>query len=209
MIHWRTTGLVVLLFVALADCTREEAPVVPATPTQVPLAAVPALATAPPREGLPRVVGAVKLGMGRPDVEGQLGGLDCHPTPDGLDVCRPKDAARGEGGLEVYFYHDAVISLAYEIPLPRDVFGHLEALSQRYGNPSLKGLTERDRTGRLHEVYGWRDTDSLYSIRFVYEESETQPRRLAGATVTLWDRAAYAAWEKDTERRNAAPRAAT
>jgi hypothetical protein len=165
--------------------------------------APPVTAAAPGKfQALPRAVGEVALGMARSEVESNVGRLSCHENAEGFDVCRPTDPARGERGLEVFLYHDKVISLAREIPPPEDVWSHLEELNGRYGKPSLNGLTERDRSGRLHEVYGWRDGSSLYSVRFIWQESVTQPRRLIGTAVTLWDRQAYAAWEKDAERRS-------
>jgi len=154
----------------------------------------------PATEALPRTVGAVGLRMSRTAVEGALGPLTCHDSPDGFEVCRATDPNRGESTLELFFVHGEVVSLAYEIPAPADVLSHLESLTKRHGKPSLSGLTERDRDGRLHETYGWKDDKSLYSIRFVWHEEPSKPRRLGGTVVTLWDREAYGAWERSRVR---------
>jgi hypothetical protein len=163
-------------------------------------AATPAATTPGALEALPRAVGTVALKMTRHEVESQLGSLACHHNAEGFQVCRAADPKRGEPGLEVFLYRSQVISLAHEVPSPKEVWSYIETLTARYGKPVLNGMTERDRSGRLHEVYGWRDRHSLYSVRFVWQEAPT--RNLNGAAITLWDREAYGAWEKDSARRS-------
>jgi hypothetical protein len=152
---------------------------------------------------LPRTVDTLALSMSRAKVVSQIGELSCHVTDDGVEVCKPKDAARGRAELEVFFFRDAVVSLAYEVPPPPEVLSHLEALIHEYGKPSLNGMTQRDVRNRLHEIYGWRDTQTIYSTRFVWTESPP-PRHVVTTVVTIWDRAAYAAWEDEKARRAAA-----
>jgi hypothetical protein len=140
------------------------------------------------------MVDTVALSMSRAAVEAQVGALDCHDTTDGVHVCRPRQVAAGSKPLDIFFFHNVVVSIAHEIPPPAEVWSHLERLIHQYGAPSLNGMTQRDGGGRLHEIYGWRDTRSLYSVRFVWEEMPQ--RRVVGAVLTLWDRAAYSEWEQ-------------
>lgn len=197
----------IALWVAVAGggCTGEEQ----ATPPNVspPAVAEPELVPAPGSNAgkspaLPRAVGEVALRMKRSEVLDRIGDLSCYESIQGFEVCRPVDRTRGERGLEVFLYRDEVISLAYEVRAPKEVWTYLEELNGRYGKPSLNGLTERDRNGRLHELYGWRDGSSLYSVRFIWQESANQARRLIGTSITLWDRQGYAAWERETEQRS-------
>lgn len=199
-------GFGVVLSVGAFGCDATES-VVPGTQSS-PQAAI-AATTAPTAEptqvvaALPRAVDALKLSMSRAAVEEKVGALDCHESDDAVQVCRPNDAARGRKELEIYLFKDAVVSLAYEIPPPPEVANHLEALIHEYGKPSLNGMTQRDVRNRLHEIYGWRDLQTIYSTRFVWEESPP-PRHVVATVVTVWDRAAYAAWEDHKARRPAA-----
>jgi hypothetical protein len=195
----RVLGLALLT--VLAGCESTES-VVPgaAQPPQVAVAT--AVSTPEPTQivaALPRTVDSLALSMSRTAVEAQIGALDCHDSDDDVHVCRPQDAARGRQELEIYFFRDTVVSIAYEIPPPAEVWSHLEALTHQYGNPSLNGMTQRDVRNRLHEIYGWRDLQTIYSTRFVWAESPP-PRHVVGTVVTIWDRAAYAAWEDEKAR---------
>jgi hypothetical protein len=197
------------LLTLLAGCDSTES-VVPgsAPPPQVAVAtAVPTVVPTQVVASLPRSVDSLALSMSRAAVEAQLGALDCHDSDDGVHVCRPQDAARARKELEVYFFRDTVVSIAYEIPPPAEVWAHLETLTQQYGKPSLNGMTQRDVRNRLHEIYGWRDTQTIYSTRFVWAESPP-PRHVVGTVITLWDRAAYSAWEDDKARHPPAAEAA-
>ncbi len=189
---------------ATAACgQRTQAP--PPTPTAVPeMAAAP---SPPPTQKepdpLPRTVGDIALGMPRAAVEQRLGKLTCHENPNGFDVCGAAANAEAQRQkLEIFFFRGAVVSLAHELPTTGDVWSQLAPLLTRYGNPSLNGLRERDRDGRLHEVYGWKDKETLYSIRFVWKEESDRERQLVGTTVTLWDRQGYADWENDPNRKD-------
>jgi len=202
-----TAGPAFALWAILASdgCSRDEPPTPAVVSTPMPPASTAAPSPSPQLaiEGLPRSVGSVSLRMARGEVEGHLGTLTCHDNTEGFRVCHPEDPKRAESGLEIFLYHDQVVSLAYEVPPPNEVGSYLETFTARYGKPALNGLTEHDRSGRLHEVYGWRDTQSLYSVRFIWQESPT--RHLSGAAITLWDREAYAAWEKDSGRARSGP----
>jgi hypothetical protein len=96
-----------------------------------------------------------------------------------------------------------VISLSYEGPAPSNAWDALNQLIDRYGRPALSGMRERDKTGRLHEIYGWKDEQSLYSVRFVWRETESQDRELVGTVVALWDRKGYQLWESETQQHSA------
>lgn len=201
-------GLALPLLIASA-CESTDS-VVPGAAAPPKVAVATAIPTAEPTQvvaALPRTVDTLSLSMSRSAVEAQIGALDCHDSDDSVEVCRPQDAARGRTQLEVFFFRNAVVSLAYEIPPPPEVWSHLEALTHQYGKPSLNGMTQRDVRNRLHEIYGWRDTQTIYSTRFVWAESPP-PRHVVGTVVTIWDRAAYAAWEDEKARRPAAPEAA-
>jgi hypothetical protein len=197
-------GVALSLALQAAACHDAEPPPAPTPTAAAVAAAAPTAAPTAVREALPRAVGAVTLRMARAQVEQHVGALACRNHPDGFEVCTVKDSARAAPELEVFFHHREVISLAYTTPAAEEVWTQLEALTKRYGTPSLKGLTERDRSGRLHEIYGWRDPQSLYSVRFIWQDDPAQPRRLLATGVTLWDREAYAAWEAERARASAA-----
>jgi len=172
------------------------APALPEAPSPLP--------TPQETEPLPRALDDIALGMPRPAVEQHLGALTCHTNADGLDVCQ---AAAGEAGkLNIFFHRGAVVSLARDVPGTGDAWSQLESLMSQYGNPALNGLRERDRDGRLHEVYGWKDRETLYSVRFVWKEDADAGRRLVGTTVTLWDRKGYADWESDPTHQQPPPK---
>lgn len=198
-------GLAVVLVALVTGCDSNES-VVPVAQQPVQQAAV---ATAAPTlvptkvvAALPRAVDTVTLSMARSAVEAQIGTLECHDSDDGVEVCRPKDKTRGRSELEVFFYRNAVVSIAYEVPPPPELWSHLEALNNQYGKPSLNGMTQRDVRNRLHEIYGWRDNQTIYSTRFVWAESPP-PRHVVTTVITIWDRAAYAAWEDEKARKPA------
>lgn len=198
-------GFFGLLLLTLCACDSDESIVPVARPPVQQAAVATAVPTVIPTKvvaALPRAVDTVTLSMPRGAVEQQIGALECHNSDDGVEVCRPKDASRGRSELEVFFYRDAVVSIAYEIPPPPELWSHLEALNNQYGKPSLNGMTQRDVRNRLHEIYGWRDAQTIYSTRFVWAEAPP-PRHVVTTVITIWDRAAYAAWEDEKARKPA------
>lgn len=148
-----------------------------------------------PRQPLPRTLGGVALGTARSDLEFRWGGLACHPGARELDVCR---LSRG-GDPEIYLFRDRVVSLAQQLPVPTEPLKLLDSFVRRHGVPTLKGHTERDRMGRLHEIFGWKDAETLEALRFVWapEPPEGGGRRLQSVILTVWDRAAYTRWERE------------
>lgn len=169
----------------------------PALFAAAPTIAEPTLAAAPTPaslEPLPRNIADVELGMSRADVQKALGELDCHANPAGFEVCRETTRRTG---VEIYFHHERVLSISSNAEPPEDVWSYLERLMARYGQPSLKGLADRDQEGRLHEIYGWKDERTLLSVRFVWVEEAPNPRQLTATALTVWDRKAYDAWEKE------------
>jgi hypothetical protein len=167
---------------------------VPATPTP---AAQAAAKPSAPREVLPRAVAAVDLGMSQAEAQLKLGTLRCHEGDGGLKVCAAEREPIGlVHHLEIYLYGDRVISLAYEIDIPPNAWNFIDRQIERYGNPSLSGQRTRDKVGRDHEVFGWKDDSSLYSVRLVWGIDVGGSRRLLGTNIALWDRPAYQAWEE-------------
>lgn len=166
--------------------------------------------TAPPQvtpavpiahEALPRTVAGITLGMSRAVAEGTLGHLTCHPGKAGCEVCDPDKEQGGDiHHIELYMHHDQVISVSYEEPPPANAWDALNQLIDRYGNPSLSGVRQRDETGRLHEIYGWKDDQSLYSVRFLWRDKEAESRELIGTVIALWDRKGYQLWESETQK---------
>ena len=174
-------------------------------PTLAPAAPTPAL-TPPAHEPLPRTVADVSLGMPRAEVERLLGELNCNQKPAGYMVCTGhKDTGQDVSSLEVFFYHDLVLSLSYAAPAPGDAWSYLDSFVTTYGEPSLKDMAQHDSNGRLHEIYGWKDDATIYSLRFIWVEEAPNPRQLSGVAITLWDRAAYFEWEKDPARLQTTP----
>ena len=196
-------GIGSLLLLPACDSKDSVVPTGQSAQQLVVATAVPTVAPTQVIAALPRTVDTLALSMSRSAVEAQIGALECHDSDDGVEVCRPKDTSRGRSELELFFYREAVVSIAYEIPPPPEVWSHLEALNQEYGKPSLNGMTQRDVRNRLHEIYGWRDPQTIYSTRFVWAESPP-PRHVVTTVVTIWDRAAYAAWEDEKARKPAA-----
>ncbi len=173
-----------------------------------PAAPPPAITPAAPvaHEALPRSVGSITLGMARAAAESTLGHLSCHTAKSGCDVCKPDAEQGGEvRHLELYIHHDHVISVSYEGPAPANAWDALNQLIDRYGSPSLSGMRERDQSGRLHEIYGWKDTQSLYSVRFMWREAEAEGRELVGTVTALWDRKGYQQWEAEAQPRGQPP----
>jgi hypothetical protein len=151
-------------------------------------------------EALPRSVAGITLGMTRAAAETKLGHLTCHPGKAGCEVCDPdRDPGAEMHHLQLYLHHDQVISVSYEEPPPADASEALNQLIYRYGSPSLSGIRERDQAGRLHEIYGWKDDQSLYSVRFMWRDPETEGRELLGTATALWDRKGYQLWESETQ----------
>lgn len=170
----------------------------------------PPTATAPPKTtessaaahaALPRRIAGVSLGMNQADVEQRLGSLRCRERGAELHVCETDhEQIESVRHLEVYIHHNRVISLAYEIDAPADAWSYLDSQIALYGKPSLTNQRSRDQVGHDHEIFGWRDDASLYSVRFVWGGEEGGERRLVGTAISLWDRAAYQTWEDEAER---------
>jgi hypothetical protein len=148
---------------------------------------------------------ATGAAMSRGAVDAARGRLTCHPGKAGCEVCDPEK--QEEGGdirhLQVYLNHDQVISVSYEGPAPANAFDALNQLMDRYGSPALSGVRERDQSGRLHEIYGWKDEQSLYSVRFMWRDAEAEGRELLGTATALWDRKGYQLWESETQHPSA------
>jgi len=199
------TLFVTWVLAACGDQDRDDTPPLAARifaepPTLPPAPATPA-ATPGPAEPLPRTVAEVSLGMTQPEVEEVLGKLQCSDRPAGYTLCTTTGNTGEEvGDLEIYFYRDLVLSLAYLPRPPADSSAYLATLVGRYGEPSLNGLAQQDERGRLHEIYGWKDDATIYSVRFIWVEKAPEPRRLSSMVVTLWDRDAYFDWEEDPAR---------
>jgi hypothetical protein len=193
--------LTLVLAVLCASCERSE------TPAHQPPAAGQAAAPASPtvvHDALPRSVAGVTLGMSLSEVEGKLGVLTCHDNPGGFRVCATgAEPIDDVSHLELYLHHDQVISLSYEGQRPTNVWDYLDRLKERYGRPALTGIRERDKTGRLHELYGWKDDTSLYSVRLIWHDAESGARDLAGLSISLWDRKAYQQWEAEVQQHKA------
>jgi hypothetical protein len=174
-------------------------------PTLAPAAPTPVLSPVA-HEPLPRKVADVALGMPHSEVEHILGQLDCSQRAVGYEVCTgQKDTGQDVSSLEVFFYHGLVFSLSYAAPNPPDAWSYLNSVVTTYGEPSLKGLAQQDSKGRLHEIYGWKDDATIYSVRFIWVEEAPNPRQLSSVAITLWDRAAYFDWEKDPARLQTTP----
>ncbi len=147
--------------------------------------------------------------MERAEAEGKLGTLTCHDNKAGYQVCNgTKEQIEDARHIELYVHHDHIISVSYEGPAPANAWDALNQLIDRYGRPTLSGMRERDKSGRLHEIYGWKDEQSLYSVRFVWHDTESQDRELVGTSIALWDRKGYQQWEAESQQRGV-PTAAT
>ena len=160
-----------------------------------------AAATPVTHDALPRSVAGITLGMSRAAAEGKVGHLTCHPGKSGCEVCDPEREQGGEiRHLQLYLHHDQVISVSYEGAAPANVWDTLSQLIDRYGTPALSGVRERDQTGRLHEIYGWKDDQSFYSVRFMWKDAPAEDRELLGTATALWDRKGYLLWESETQQ---------
>lgn len=181
------------------------APEAAAAPENRAPAAQPASA---PREPLPREAGGLSLGITQEDAAAKLGKLDCHENPQGFRVCVPTAAPPGAPSkLEVYVVHDRIVSLSYESDIGPNVWDFLNGLITRYGAPSLNGTNERDKQGRTHEIYGWKDDQSIYSVRFIWQGDEGS-RQLSSTAIALWDRKVFQQWEDEKKAERAQPPAA-
>ena len=193
-----------LLLLGCCGCHSSE------SPSQQPVAAdhvaessAAATPTSTPHEALPRSVAGITLGMSATEAEGKLGKLICHANRAGYQVCNgTKQPSEEFHNLQLYLVHDRVVSVSYESPAPASMWDALNALIDRYGRPSLSGLRERDKTGRLHEIYGWKDDNSLYSVRFMWREAANAEPELLGTVIALWDRKGYQQWEAEAKQRN-------
>ncbi|MBI4516997.1 MAG: hypothetical protein HY699_14405 [Deltaproteobacteria bacterium] len=193
-----------MLLAALVAACEQSPPPAPTTavapaPAQSP---PPAAAPAPPQpapEALPREVAGIVLGAGLAEVRTKLGALACRDNPQGFSVCTPKTPpAEAPNKLEVYLFHERVVSLAYDREVGANVWDFLNDLNTRYGPPSLNGQRETDKQGRTHEIYGWKDQQSIHSVRFVWQGEEAT-RQLSTTTITLWDRQGYHDWESERQ----------
>lgn len=187
----------------LVACHNAEPPATKSAPGQQ--AAAPSAVTqtpqaAAPHEALPRAVAGVALGMTVSQAQEKIGEMKCHTNEGRFQVC---DAVADQIGdvhkLEIYLHHDHVISVSYESAAPSTPWEALNGLIERYGRPSLSGRRERDKTGRLHEIYGWKDDASLYSVRFMWKDAEAEKPELVGTAVALWDRKGYQQWEAESK----------
>ncbi|HUI24878.1 MAG TPA: hypothetical protein VL403_02245 [Candidatus Kryptonia bacterium] len=202
---------IVVVAAALAGC-EQSPPSQPSPPAphvaaaqpsrQAPIAAPsPAVALEP----LPRDVGGVSLGITFAEAGGKLGKLECHDNPQGFRVCTPTAAPAGSPSkLEVYLVHDRVVSLAYERDIGPNVWDFLNGMIARYGSPSLNGANEHDKQGRTHEIYGWKDDKSIYSVRFIWQ-GEEGARQLSTTAIALWDREVFQQWEEERRREQRQP----
>jgi len=192
-----------LLLLLCCGCHSSEPPTQPPASLEQAVP-VPPSDTAPVEarrhEALPRAVAGITLGMNVTDAERALGHLECHDTKGGVRVCRGEKRDVDEAhALQLYIAHDRVISVSYESPPPANVWDALNGLIDRFGRPSLSGVRERDTNGRVHEIYGWKDEESLYSVRFMWKERDTGSPELMGTAVALWDRKGYQQWEAETQ----------
>jgi hypothetical protein len=204
LVH-RARGLVcALLLLWCGACHNSEPPSQqPVPPDRAPESPATAAPTTMQREALPRSVAGITLGMSATEAEGQLGPLTCHAKRAGYKVCSgTKQPSPEFGNLQLYLVHDRVVSVSYETPAPASMWDALNGLIDRYGRPSLSGLRERDTSGRVHEIYGWKDDNSLYSVRFMWRLAENAEPELLGTAITLWDRKAYQQWEAEAKQRN-------
>lgn len=193
--------IVALIFVVCCGCHGEGSPAPVATPAEHAAAAASTPQVSPHYEALPRAVAGVSLGVSRTDAEAALGPLSCRDTPAGYQLCTSaQEHIDDVTHLELYIHHQRVISLSYEGATPADAWALLDRLTERYGRPSLSGVRKRDQKGRLHEVYGWKDEQSLYSVRFIWQETESGTRDLVGTAISLWDRKGYQQWEAETQQ---------
>ena len=141
---------------------------------------------------LPQQVGGIALAAERAAVEARLGPLRCRSSRAGFLVCTVENADKKPAPqLELFVYEDHIVSMSYAEKRPDNAWQLLDSMIQKYGPPALTGLRERDQQGRTHEVFGWKDEKTIYSLRFVSDESS----RLSAAISTLWDRDKYRHWE--------------
>ena len=195
-----------LLLMGCWGCHSSEPPSQQPAPADRVAAASPAATpTSTQRQALPRSVGDITLGMSAIDAEGKLGKLVCHTHRAGYQVCSGTNPpSKDLRNLQLYIVHDYVVSVSYEGATAANVRETVNGLIERYGHPSLSGLRERDKTGRLHEIYGWKDDNSLYSVRFMWREAENAEPELIGTVIALWDRKGYQQWEAEAKQRNRA-----
>lgn len=206
--HQRDGFAVAALLLISVGCHRSAAPGPDPTPSETAAGSAPT-GTAPVtshNEPLPRSVAGVTLGMRAADAEAALGKLVCHANRAGFQVCngsrQPNEQLRN---LQVYLVHDGVVSVSYETAAPGNVWDTLNPLIERYGRPTLSGLRERDTNGRVHEIYGWKDESSLYSVRFMWRDAEGAPPELVGTAIALWDRKGYQQWEAEAKPHSGEP----
>jgi len=200
---WLVVGVTVVSL-ALGSCERGDHGSAPPTPTAGIFAAPPTASRAistpsierQAREALPRSVSDVALGMSHAEIQQSLGKLTCEDKPAGHELCTgTHNTGTTARNLEVFFYQKRVFSLSYEAATPDNIWSYLDSRMAAYGEPVLKGLTERDRQGRLHEIYGWKDEATIYSVRFIWEDEEEDQRSLSTVAIAIWDREAYLEWE--------------
>jgi hypothetical protein len=189
-----------VLAVALAACGQSQSPPPRSTPTVARAAPTSPPASPEARALLPRDVAGVELGTSIAAAQSKLGALDCHDNPQGFRVCVPKTPpADAPNKLEVYLVHDTVVSLSYHSDIGTNVWDFLNGLMKRYGHPSVNGIHEKDKQGRVHEIYGWKDDRTLFSVRFIWS-GEGADRKLTSTAITSWDRKSYNEWEAERKQ---------
>jgi len=193
-----------LLLMGCWGCHSGESPSEqPAPGDRAAVSAAAVTPTATHHEALPRSVGDITLGMSATDAEGKLGKMVCHTHRAGFQVCSGTNPpSKDLRNLQLYIVHDYVVSVSYESLAPASMRETVNGLIERYGHPSLSGLRERDKSGRLHEIYGWKDDNSLYSVRFMWRKAAKAEPELLGTVIALWDRKGYQQWEAEAKQRN-------
>jgi hypothetical protein len=200
----RARGLLcAVLLVGCCACRSSESPAQQSAATgQTAESSTSATPTSTQHEALPRTVAGITLGMSAAEAEGRLGKLICHANRAGFQVCNgTKQPSEEFHNLQLYLVHDRVVSVSYESPAPASMWDTLNGLIDRYGRPSLSSLRERDKTGRVHEIYGWKDDNSFYSVRFMWRQGANAEPELVGTVIALWDRQSYQQWEAESKQR--------
>jgi len=208
--HVASRACAVALALLCWACRREEPASPAASSSQMapgtPAPAAPLAPTAPGHEPLQTALGALTLGMTTANAEAKVGPLRCRQSKELYRICSPGSAVAADASqVELYLFHDHVIAITFERPDVRSAWEFLDRCIERYGRPTLSGVNERDRSARLHEIYGWKDETTLYSVRFVWVDAPTGARELVTTVIALWDREAYQEWEAERQPQRPAP----
>jgi hypothetical protein len=200
---------------SLTGCHQEETTLPPPVPTAAesrdearrpPGVTEPGAAAPVAQEPLPRNVAGVALGMSVEQARSIVGELTCRETKAGFQACIPTEDPPGNArNIELYLNQGRVISVSYERGEGGNAWDLLDDLVKRYGRPTLNGTRERDKMGRMHEIYGWKDDTTLYSVRFVWDETPAGGRALTKTVVALWERKGYQEWEQQHPPPSPAP----